>query len=308
MKRHTFGKTGLSVAPLGFGAAPAAYLKADPQQLQRLLDRLIGAGVNVIDTAASYPGSEQVLGPMLAPRRHELILVSKCGTKIPESAAPDWSAELIGQTIDRALKSLQTDRLDVMLLHSCDEQTLRKGEALGALARARDAGKVKFIGYSGDNKTAAYAATLPDVAVIETSINICDQRNIDVVLPVTRAHDVGVLAKRPIANAAWRHIDEQQGLYKKYAQEYTERLHKMQLTPKDLGFAGDAKEAWPEIALRFTLSQPGAHVAIIGTTNPDNAEKNLAFVEKGPLPANVVDKIRHAFRAADPNGQWRGQT
>src|SRR5690606_16163851 len=154
----TFGKTGLSVAPLGFGAAPAAYLKADQQEVRSLLDRMIDAGVNVIDTAASYPGSEGVIGNLLKDRRQGLVYVSKCGTKIPESSAAEWSAELIGQTVDRALKSLKTDLLDVMLLHSCDEATLRKGEAIGALVKARDAGKVKHIGYSGDNEAAAYAA------------------------------------------------------------------------------------------------------------------------------------------------------
>jgi aryl-alcohol dehydrogenase-like predicted oxidoreductase len=58
--------------------------------------------------------------------------------------------------------------------------------------------------------------------------------------------------------------------------------------------------------LRFTLSQPGVHTAIIGTTNPDNARKNIATAEKGPLPPDAVEKIRAAFRAADPTGQWKG--
>src|SRR4051794_36467807 len=130
-----------------------------------------------------------------------------------------------------------------MLLHSCDVATLKKGDALASLVKARDAGKTRFIGYSGDNGAAAYAAALPEVAVIETSINFADQRNIDVVLPVARQHNVGVIAKRPVANAAWKDVSQQPGMYQSYAKEYTERLRKMAVTPEGLNFraseAGD---------------------------------------------------------------------
>jgi aryl-alcohol dehydrogenase-like predicted oxidoreductase len=195
-----------------------------------------------------------------------------------------------------------------MLLHSCDLATLRKGEALGALVRARDAGKVRFAGYSGDNEAAAHAATLPEVAVVQTSISLADQANIDRVLPAARKNNVGVMAKRPIANAAWKDLGEQPGMYKSYAATYTDRLAKMRLDPAALGFNGPREQVWPELALRFTLSQPGVHTAIIGTTNPENAKANLDAAEKGPLPEDVVRKIREAFRAADPTGAWAGQT
>ena len=120
-----------------------------------------------------------------------------------------------------------------------------------ALVKARDAGKTRFIGYSGDNDAAAYAATLPDVAVIETSINIADQNNIDTVLPVARKKNIGIIAKRPIANAAWKDISQQPGMYQSYAAEYTERLRKLKFTPASLGFkstSGNESEAWPEMA------------------------------------------------------------
>jgi aryl-alcohol dehydrogenase-like predicted oxidoreductase len=97
-------------------------------------------------------------------------------------------------------------------------------------------------------------------------------------------------------------------MYKSYAKTYTERLAKMKLDPAALGVPGSPERAWPELALRFTLSQPGVHCAIIGTTNPDNARANIALAEKGPLPADAVRKIREAFHRADPQGTWLGQT
>ena len=83
----------------------------------------------------------------------------------------------------------------------------------------------------------------------------------------------------------------------------------MHLRPADLGFgATPAEKAWPELALRFTLSFPQVHCAIIGTTNPDNLKVNVDAAAKGPLPERAIDKIRSAFRTADPDGKWTGQT
>ena len=308
MRKVTFGRTGLSVSVLGFGAAPIGYLDTERERVARILNFMLDAGVNLIDTASNYPGAEEAIAGTVGQRRDEYVLVSKCGPKLPDLDERAWSPELITKTVDRSLRQLRTDRLDVMLLHSCDLKTLQKGDALEALVRTREAGKVRLVGYSGDNDAAEYAASLPDVAVIETSVNVADQVNIDLVLPKTVANKIGVLAKRPVANAAWKDIDQQQGLYKSYAKTYTERLAKMKLDPAALGVSGPPDRAWPELALRFTLSQPGVHCAIIGTTNPDNARANIAMADKGPLPAEAVRKVREAFRRADPQGAWLGQT
>ena len=117
MEKRTFGKTGLVVSPLGFGGAPAAYLAAERQRTASMINKLLDAGMNVIDTAASYPGSERFIGENLAHRREDFVLISKCGSKIPESDAPPWSAQLIGDTVERALKLMKTNLVDVMLLH-----------------------------------------------------------------------------------------------------------------------------------------------------------------------------------------------
>jgi len=308
MNKTPLGKTGFLVSRLGFGAAPIGYLKTDQERAATILNLLLDTGINLIDTAAAYQGSEETIAKAIGHRRAEYVLVSKCGQKVPNTDGPDWSAKLITQTVDRSLRRLKTDALDVMLLHSCNLETLKNGEALGVLVTAREAGKIKFAGYSGDNEAAAYAAGLPDIAVIETSISIADQVNIDEVLPIARQHNIGILAKRPIANAAWKDLSDQPGLYAGYARTYTERFQKMKLNSADLGFPGDPATVWPEIALRFTLSQAGVTTAIIGTTNPNNAKANIAAAEKGPLSAEAVRKIREAFQRAQGNEKWEGQT
>lgn len=314
MQQTTLGKTELSVSRLGYGAAPIGFLETEVQQVGHLLNYLLDHGVNLIDTAAAYQGSEEAIGQTVGHRRDDFVLVSKCGmggVEDPQFDNDPWHPGAIAATIDRSLQRLGTDHLDVCLLHSCPKAALEKGDALAALVGAREAGKVRFAGYSGDNDAAVYAAGLPDIAVIETSVNLCDQANLETVIPACRSRDVGVIAKRPIANAAWKNPSSQKGIYENYASEYHRRFGRMEVTPHDLGYHGHPEVEWPEIALKFTLAQAGVHTAICGTTSPDNAEQNVAVANKNPLREEVVAKLMAAFqqaRDADAGGDWSGQT
>jgi len=310
MRKGPFGRTGLEVSEVGFGAAPVGVLEVEAPRTREVLTALLDAGVNLVDTAACYRESESLLGETVSHRREEFVLVTKCGHRVEGTSGAEWSRELVLESVERSLRRLRTDHLDVVLLHSCDRATLERGEALAALVEAREAGKVRFCGYSGDDDAARYAAGLPEVAVLEVSVNICDQSNLDSALPAARERGLGVLAKRPIANAAWRKPSEQPGLYADYASTYHERLKRMGVTARDLGFEGPPVSAWPELALRFTLSQPGVHCAIVGTTDPANAAANLAAAAKGPLSDESVERLREAFHAAEraSGARWTGQT
>lgn len=311
-----FGRTDLMVSPLGFGGAPIGMMSSEQDEVGRILNRLLDLGVNLIDTARMYRGSEAAIGATVGHRRREFVLVSKCGAVGAPGISDPWSKAAITANIEESLRQLRTDVIDVMLLHSCGRDVLDRGEALAAAVAAREAGKVRFVGYSGDNETGAHAATLPDIAVIQTSVSVCDQRNIDVLLPQTRAHDVGVMAKRPVANAAWKKIDDQYSAYTEYARPYHDRFARMDLTLQGLGLdlvefgarEGNADRAWPEVALRFTLSVDGVTTAITGTTRPEHVDSNVAAAARGPLPASAVAKIREAFKQADPKGEWLGLT
>ena len=311
MKKRAFGKTDLTVSELGFGGAPVGLLDTEADQVRTILHELLDRGMNVIDTAACYGGSEQLIGQTVADRRDEFVLISKCGhASNADLEGDNFSPEVITKSIDRSLDRLHTDHIDVMLLHSCSLDKLKQGDAIDAVLKARDAGKVRHVGYSGDNDAAAWAAARDDIEVIETSINLADQRNIDAVLPVCVKHDVGVIAKRPIANACWKQPEQQPGMYKDYASEYHRRFALMNVTPRDLGYYGHVELEWPEIALKFTLAQRGVHTAIVGTTSPSNAQANLDAVEKNPLREQVVQRLREAFQEAQAEAgeTWDGQT
>ena len=298
LPRRQLGKTGLDVSVLGFGAAPQAFLKQDESAAADLVFSLLDGGVNLIDTATGYPGGHQWVGRHLAGRRDDFVLISKVGSP---GDAGKFDPDRLKKQVDAALSAMKVEQVDVMLLHTPPLDVLEADDALGALVECREAGKIAHCGFSGDNEDAAFACRLPDVAVVEISLNVADQHNVDAVLPKARVHDVGVVAKRPVANAAWKDIGDQQGFYQKYAKTYTERLAKMDLDPADFGME------WPELALRWTLSQEGTTTAIVGTTNPANAAANLKAAKKGPLPADVLDKISAAFHSARDES-WTGQT
>jgi aryl-alcohol dehydrogenase-like predicted oxidoreductase len=140
------------------------------------------------------------------------------------------------------------------------------------------------------------------------SASICDQVNLEGALPAAALAGTAVLAKRSVANAAWKPLADQEGIYRDYVKPYVERFQAMALDPAELGFPGPG--AWMEIALRFTLAQPGVHVVSIGTTSPANAEANLRLLEAGPLPAAAAARIRAAFQEARSHagGPWPGLT
>lgn len=279
---------GPPVSALGFGAGHVDGL--DEDAAGTLLNRALDLGVTLFDTARGYGRSEELIGRHLSWRRDDFVLVSKCGYGV--SGQADWTAGAIHHGIDEALQRLRTDRLDAMLLHSCPRDTLARGEVVDALLQAVQAGKVRFAGYSGENADLAYALSGGAFRVLEASVNLCDQRVLDEVSP--RLHGIGLIAKRPLANAPWRFRERPAG---HYAEVYWERLRAMQAPRGEL--------PWDELALRFAAFAPGVSTAIAGTRSIENLSRNVEMVNRGPLPPEVVHGVRAAFRAADAG--WVGQ-
>ena len=297
METRQFGKTDLHVSVLGFGGAEIGYERVTPEVVARLLGDALDAGLNVIDTAECYYQSEELIGQAVASRRAEFTLFTKCGH--PEGpSAEDWRPESLLQSIRRSLQRLQTDRLDLVQLHSCSQDELRKGDVIAALQQAREKGYTRYIGYSGDGAAARTAIECGAFDALQTSISIADQEAIDLTLPLARAQQMGVIAKRPIANAVWRHPQKPTN---EYVQPYWERLQEL-----GYDFLAGAPAAGVATALRFTLSVPGVHTAIVGTSKPGRWRENAAMLDAGPLPAAQFDAIRSRWRqVAGPS--WVGQ-
>ena len=295
MEKRTLGRTGLQVTVLGFGGAEIGFENATPADVAKLLNSALDAGLNVIDTAAMYLQSEALIGQAVSHRRKDFFLFTKCGNA---QGGDSFAAAKLEQDIDRSLKNLRTDCVDLIQLHSCSEELLRQGDVIAAVDKAKAAGKTRFVGYSGDNAAALYALRSGRFDTLQTSVNIADQSAIDTVLPEAVKHNVGVIVKRPIANAAWRSATKPDNWY---IVTYWERLQKLAYP-----FLKDANKA-AETTMRFTLGLPGVHTMIVGTKTPGRWQENAKLVAKGPLPAADVEAIRKRWwEAAGPD--WIGQT
>jgi aryl-alcohol dehydrogenase-like predicted oxidoreductase len=297
MERRKFGKTGFEVSVLGFGGSEIGYQGVAAPVAEKLLNAALDAGVNVLDTAACYVDSEELIGRAVSHRRAEYVLMTKCGHGDGLGGA-EFSPALIANSIERSLKRLRTDHLDLVQLHSCSAAVLRKGDAIEALARARNAGKIRCIGYSGDGEEAMYAVQSGAFDTLQISVSIADQEALEEIIPAAMERGMGVIAKRPIANAAWRKGEIPMEFY---SRPYRERLRELEYD----FFKRELKES-VAIALRFTLSIPGVHTAIVGTTNPARIADNAAAAAAGPLPKAEYEAIRARWRkVAKPS--WVGQ-
>jgi aryl-alcohol dehydrogenase-like predicted oxidoreductase len=298
MEKRRLGKTDMNVSVLGFGGSEIGYERASPETVAELLNSALDAGLNVIDTAECYYNSEELIGQTVSNRRKEFYLFTKCGHPHGMESGANWSKDSILASIERSLDRLKTDRLDLVQLHSCSESELRKGEVIEALQTARERGHTRYIGFSGDSRAAHFAVECGAFDTLQTSISIADQEAIDLTLPSAREKQMGVIAKRPIGNAAWktghRPIDS-------YHHEYWERLRKL-----NYDFLHDDLEKSISIALRFTLSLPGVHTAIVGTKKPERWEQNAKLLEEGPLEEAKFHKIRERWEECAPR-TWIGQ-
>ncbi len=288
---NPLGSTGVTVPRLGLGCQPLGSPALADAQVARLLDLALDLGVNLFDTAPAYQLSEERLGRHLAGRRPDCLLVTKLGYGVP--GVSDWTGDCIRGGVDAALRRLGTDYLDIALLHSCDLATLQQSDVIDALVRARDQGKIRLAGYSGENEALAFAMSCGAFQVIETSVNFLDQACFDRSLPNAGSSGLGVLAKRPLANAVWR--DDVTG--DAAIDEYRRRF-----VAFSADFSGDPD--WPDVALRFAAFAAGVHCAMIGTTREAHLRAAVAGVDAGPLPEDVSLGLRAAWRRCG-NG-WEG--
>jgi aryl-alcohol dehydrogenase-like predicted oxidoreductase len=292
METRKFGKTEMEFSVLGFGGVEIGWNNEALETVEELLNSALDAGLNVIDTAAAYRTSEELIGRAIGRRRKEYFLLTKCGS-LDGFTREDWSKKGVLETIEQSLRKLQTDYLDIAQLHSCSAEILRQGDCIEGLQRAREKGYTRYIGYSGDNEHAKYAIEMNVFDSLQTSVSIADQAAIDGNIPLAVERGLGIVAKRPIANAVWRHDSKPAD---SYHHEYWERIQKLKFDFLDKSLAEATSNA-----LRFTMTIPGIDTMIVGTTRPRRWEENARYVGKGNLSDEEFEAIRDRWRevAAD---------
>ncbi len=297
METRQLGKTGLEISRLGVGMAEIGF-QLDMDQVyeaSKVLNTALDNGINFLDTSACYGISEELIGQTVAHRRDEYVLATKCGHVAGDFEGEPWTAQTVADSIDRSLRRMRTDQIDIIQLHSCDVDVLERGEVIQALVEAREAGKVRFLGYSGDNASALWAVESGHFDTLQTSFNLVDQRARYELLPKAEAAGMGIIAKRPIANAAWGAARAPS----EYARPYFERAQTMRAQ----GLLPEAPGHRILLALGFTLAHDVIDTAIVGTRNPRHMQMNIEWVEtKLPLAPETVKELHHRFD--ELGGEW----
>jgi aryl-alcohol dehydrogenase-like predicted oxidoreductase len=289
------GRTGLPVTVLGYGAME---LRGAPRgrdvteaQAETILNAVLDAGINYIDTSIDYGLSEERIGRYLAHRRAEFYLASKCGCLVGATPAPPgqrgqhvFTRENVRKGVEQSLARMKTDHLDVVQFHaSPSKQTLQEHGALDALLELKEAGKVRFIGMS---------ATLPHL-LDHISMGVFDVFQIPY-SAVEREHEEAIGA----AAAAGAGIVVRGGAAKggpseeKQSGWQWQRWRKAQLDDLLEGMSP------MEFVLRFTVTNPDLDTTIVGTVNPAHLQTNLDALEHGPLPPDLYDEAKRRLAAA----------
>jgi aryl-alcohol dehydrogenase-like predicted oxidoreductase len=206
MKYRTLGKTGFNVSEVSFGAwaIGGSWGETSDDESLKALHRAIDAGVNFIDTADVYGDgrSERLIAQLKKERPRDTIHVAtKAGRRLNPHTAPGYNATNLESFIDRSLKNLATDSLDLVQLHCPPPEVYSKPEVFGALDELAQKGKIKHYGVSVELVDEALRAIeYPNVKTVQIIFNLFRLKPAEKFLPQAKTKNVGVLARVPLAS------------------------------------------------------------------------------------------------------------
>jgi aryl-alcohol dehydrogenase-like predicted oxidoreductase len=263
----------------------AATNQPSEAEAARLLHRALDLGINFIDTAAAYGTSEEIIGRALRDRREGVVLATKCMHYYEQGVPVPEIRKQISASIDRSLRRLQTDRIDLMQVHGRDRLDLERrmieeGEVFDVLDRARKAGKIRFIGYSSYGEAASMAA-LNDGRwdTLQFAYNMFDQRAVPVVMPAARARDIGIVVRSALLKGA---LTEKARHLPPPLKPLADRTARLAALLSGTGLS------LPQAALRFVLSHPDVGTVIVGADRISYLEEAVSVSDGQGLPEEVL--------------------
>ena len=296
LAKRALGRTGLEVTILGFGAMELRGEPVGPaitdQQAEQVLNAVLDAGINFIDTSIDYGRSEELIGRFIAHRRSDYFLASKCGCVpgAPMGAEHIHTAENIRAGVEQSLRRMKTDYLDLVQFHrSLTRDQFQEHGALEAALALKRAGKVRLVGVS---------ATLPELAE-QITMGVFDafqipysalQREHEAIIARASAAGAGIIIRGGVARGA--PVDWQRVYYMLPGSTMRDRWEQARLDELLDGMTR------AEFMLRFTLSNPDLDTTIVGTRDLGHLRDNIAAAVKGPLPEDVVRQAKHRLDAA----------
>jgi predicted aldo/keto reductase-like oxidoreductase len=250
MKKRRLGKTDMMVSIIGFGGIKLPIVEQD--DASELLNKALDMGVNFVDTARGYGDSEEKIGISVSHRRDEFFISTK---------SPATTAEEMKREIEKSLKKLRTDKIELYLCHNLRypenyETVIGKNGALKALQNAKSQGIINHIGFSSHrfHETMKMGILSGEFEAVMLSYNILNDELVDEeIMPLARENDLGIIIMKPLAGGALVSV------------------------PPDMNLGKRAITATQ--ALRFVLANRNVTLAIPGMTNIRELEENVTAGE-----------------------------
>lgn len=253
MKTVSLGSTDLQVSRLGLGTVkfgrnqgvnyPKSFTLPSDHAISELLNCAQELGINLLDTAPAYGVSEERLGKLLKHQRDKWILSTKVGEEFSAGQSHfDFSPDAIRRSVERSLKRLNTDILDIVLVHSNgeDEKIILEDEVFVTLGEMKQAGVIKSFGMSTKTVKGGFLTVdHSDIVMVTFNLNHSEEQP---VIAYAYKQNKGVLIKKGLISG---HLDK-------------------------------IAEADPvQASMRFIFQEPGVHSLIVGTLNKEHLKKNV---------------------------------
>ncbi len=315
MKYRELGRTGWKVSEISFGAwaIGGSWGTVDDKASLAALHRAIDLGVNFIDTADVYGDglSERLVAQLRRERRETIYVATKAGRRLDPHTGEGYNRKNLTNFIERSLKNLDTDALDLLQLHCPPTDVYYRPEVFGVLDDLVKQGKLRYYGVSVEKvEEALKAIEYPNVQTVQIIFNIFRQRPAELFFGQAKQRRVGILARVPLASGLLtgkmkadtkfgaddhrgfnRHgesfdrgetfsgVDYQTGL------QAVEELRA--LSPQGMSLS--------QFALRWILMFDEVTCAIPGARNPAQAEQNVQAAELPALSEATMSKIKAIY-------------
>ena len=317
MKYRELGRTGWKVSEISFGAwaIGGAWGNVDDRESLAALHAALDGGVNFFDTADVYGDghSERLLAKLRQERKERFYVATKAGRRLNPHTAEGYNRANLTAFVERSLKNLRTDAIDLLQLHCPPTPVFYQPEVFGVLDDLVKAGKLRHYGVSVEKvEEALKAIEFPGVQTIQIIFNIFRQRPADLFFPEAQRRRVGILARVPLASGllsgkitrASRFAQDDHRNFNRHGEEFdrgetfagvdfktglnaVEQLRP--LTPKGATLA--------QLALRWILEFPAVTCAIPGAKRPVQVAENIAASDLRPLSKAAMKKIDAIYGA-----------
>lgn len=317
MEYRRLGKTGREVSSIGFGAWAIGgdWGSVDDERSLRAMHAAVDAGVTFFDTADVYGDgrSERIIGRFLRERADKrLFVVTKMGRRAPLEMA-QYTPEAFRAWVDRSRENLGVERLDMVLLHCLPTPVYYSPDHFAALDELVAAGAIANYGVSVEKvEEGLKALEFSNLAAVEIVYNMARQRPDDRFLAEAKRHDVGVIARIPLASGlltgkmskTTEFAASDHRAYNRHGEAFDvgETFSGVDYET-GLAFADELRALVPagmtmaQMALRWVLMNDGVTAAIPGAKSPEQAIANAAAADLDPLTPETMDRVRALYEA-----------